>query len=441
VPEAAYGYDPAGNVISDAQRSFTYNAFNLPAMVTGAEGAEQAISYVGGTAFSRTNQDGEIRYYLDGLEVFKDKPASYSFAEGRLAFRDGEAHFQYRIADHLGNTVVLFEDENDDGLITDNPNDPEASEVLQRKLYYPFGMELRGTSPVRPVVAQRYAYNGKELVEGIGLYDYGARWYDPVVGRWTSVDPLAGMYSAWSPYNYVLGNPILHTDPDGRSVDGEYYNSNGALIFDDGVDDDKVYLTTQAAVDDASSFELNESTTGHIIRGSNDTYDLGAKNDFGLIQLTGMGNPNILNNSNTEDSYSYTDSNGNRVSSGQHGDDWVSPSTGAAFMDAVNSMAADWGGAIEVIVNDGSAYNPSYNLGHASSGGHSNGSAVDFRFLTILSGGSNNLNGLSSPNQYMTESFVQKLSSRGFGKHYTDKGTIKGTTHASGHADHVHSEQ
>jgi hypothetical protein len=255
------------------------------------------------------------------------------------------------------------------------------------------------------------------------------------------VDPLAGMYSAWSPYNYVLGNPILHTDPDGRSVDGEYYNSNGALIFDDGVDDDKVYLTTQAAVDDASSFELNESTTGHIIRGSNDTYDLGAKNDFGLIQLTGMGNPNILNNSNTEDSYSYTDSNGNRVSSGQHGDDWVSPSTGAAFMDAVNSMAADWGGAIEVIVNDGSAYNPSYNLGHASSGGHSNGSAVDFRFLTILSGGSNNLNGLSSPNQYMTESFVQKLSSRGFGKHYTDKGTIKGTTHASGHADHVHSEQ
>jgi RHS repeat-associated protein len=215
VPEAAYGYDPAGNVISDAQRSLTYNAFNLPAMVTGAEGAEQAISYVGGTAFSRTNQDGEIRYYLDGLEVFKDKPASYSFAEGRLAFRDGEAHFQYRIADHLGNTVVLFEDKNDDGLITDNPNDPEASEVLQRKLYYPFGMELRGTSPVRPVVAQRYAYNGKELVEGIGLYDYGARWYDPVVGRWTSVDPLAGKFVSESPYNYAGNSPVMNIDVGG----------------------------------------------------------------------------------------------------------------------------------------------------------------------------------------------------------------------------------
>jgi RHS repeat-associated protein len=77
-------------------------------------------------------------------------------------------------------------------------------------------MELRGTSPVRPVVAQRYLYNGKELVEGIGLYDYGARWYDPVVGRWTSVDPLAGKMPGWSPYNYVMGNPIRLVDPDGR---------------------------------------------------------------------------------------------------------------------------------------------------------------------------------------------------------------------------------
>jgi hypothetical protein len=36
------------------------------------------------------------------------------------------------------------------------------------------------------------------------------------------VDPLADMYGAWSPYNYVKGNPILHTDPTGRSVDGEF---------------------------------------------------------------------------------------------------------------------------------------------------------------------------------------------------------------------------
>jgi RHS repeat-associated protein len=77
-------------------------------------------------------------------------------------------------------------------------------------------MELRGTSPVRPVVAQRYAYNGKELVEGIGLYDYGARWYDPVVGRWTSSDNLAALAPSWTPYRYGFNNPIAYVDPDGN---------------------------------------------------------------------------------------------------------------------------------------------------------------------------------------------------------------------------------
>lgn len=45
---------------------------------------------------------------------------------------------------------------------------------------------------------------------------------NPGLGRFLRVDPLAHMYSGWSPYNYVKGNPILHTDPTGRSVDGEY---------------------------------------------------------------------------------------------------------------------------------------------------------------------------------------------------------------------------
>jgi RHS repeat-associated protein len=94
-------------------------------------------------------------------------------------------------------------------------------------------MELRGTSPVRPVVAQRYLYNGKELVEGIGLYDYGARWYDPATARWGQVDPLADNYAPFSPYNYVLGNPILNTDPDGMQVESPIFGHDGNFL---GVD-------------------------------------------------------------------------------------------------------------------------------------------------------------------------------------------------------------
>jgi RHS repeat-associated protein len=70
--------------------------------------------------------------------------------------------------------------------------------------------------------ATKYKYNNKEWNNdyGLGIYDYGARYYDPAVGRWTTVDPLAAKNNFESPYVYVHNNPLKYIDPDGREPVG-----------------------------------------------------------------------------------------------------------------------------------------------------------------------------------------------------------------------------
>jgi RHS repeat-associated protein len=92
--------------------------------------------------------------------------------------------------------------------------------------YYPFGMEI----PVSGTSDNQIKYNSKELQTDAGLtwYDYGARFYDPVLGRWHSVDPMAESSRRWSPYTYCMNNPIRFIDPDGMNVD-KYYGENGGI--------------------------------------------------------------------------------------------------------------------------------------------------------------------------------------------------------------------
>jgi RHS repeat-associated protein len=63
-----------------------------------------------------------------------------------------------------------------------------------------------------------FKFNGKELDEETGLYYYGARYYDPRISIWLSVDPLAEKYPGVGAYVYCADNPINMIDPDGRDI-------------------------------------------------------------------------------------------------------------------------------------------------------------------------------------------------------------------------------
>ena len=90
------------------------------------------------------------------------------------------------------------------------------AEIIQQKGYYSFGMEISQFSA--GTGTNKNWYNGKEIQDDFGLYwyDYGARFYDPQLGRWHTLDPMAEESRSWSPYSYAFDNPMRFIDPDGQ---------------------------------------------------------------------------------------------------------------------------------------------------------------------------------------------------------------------------------
>ena len=93
--------------------------------------------------------------------------------------------------------------------------------VLQEDHYYPFGANISALSSTAPLSKpNNFKYNGKELNEEFDLnwYSYGAREYDPQIGRFFTQDRFAEKYSSVSPYHYASNDPIRNVDYNGDST-------------------------------------------------------------------------------------------------------------------------------------------------------------------------------------------------------------------------------
>ena len=111
-----------------------------------------------------------------------------------------DPRYRYQLDNHLG-TVSVEVDEN--------------GNVISYEEYHPYGTSAyRASNGSTEVSAKRYRYSGKERDEETGLYYHGARYYAAWLGRWTAADP-AGLADGANLYQYVSGNPVALSDPDG----------------------------------------------------------------------------------------------------------------------------------------------------------------------------------------------------------------------------------
>jgi RHS repeat-associated protein len=246
-----YGYDSNGNLRYDKNKyidSIEYNYLNLPIRIVIQNpsdamnsGSIEFVYDATGAKLRKTVKysNGSVREtwdYVNGVEYKNQILQRVAHSEGAVVRNDfGQYQHEYVLRDHLGNTRVTFTDgvnkgepywdwntytymapDNigyDDGVIT-------KDDIVQINHFYPFGLNMEGDWNGAPG-KNKYQYNGKEWNDdfGLGWNDYGARFYDPALGRWNAVDPLAEKAQDWTPYRYGFNNPIKFIDPTGMAED------------------------------------------------------------------------------------------------------------------------------------------------------------------------------------------------------------------------------
>ena len=220
-PVLDYQYDANGNMIYDPVKELTiyYNYLNLPERFEFEDCRTINITYdaAGVKLRTQTYNGAQLikeQIYAGGIEYLNGKLESVPHAEGRTYYDGADSRREYNLTDHLGNTRVVFSDLNGNGRV-DMSDEASRSEVLMELNYYPFGLTMEGSWQEDIGRGTDYRFNGIKRNKELGLDMAEFRSYDPAIGRWLHVDPMAEAMPELTPYRFGFNNPISFADPSG----------------------------------------------------------------------------------------------------------------------------------------------------------------------------------------------------------------------------------
>lgn len=209
--QSDYTYYSDGSLKTDANKGITniiYNYLDLPERIEfGTSQRIENIYDAEGIKLSQKVVNGSVTIttdYMGGLIYRNDSLKTIMHDEGRIFFDATQnSHYQFFIADHLGNTRIIIERIN------------ASTALVQENHYGAWGELLEGIGTELNESSWKFLFQGKSYIDdfGLNLYDFESRLNDPIIGRMWQVD---GADQFASGYTSMGNQPTMRIDPDGQ---------------------------------------------------------------------------------------------------------------------------------------------------------------------------------------------------------------------------------
>ena len=252
-----YTYDNSGNMLSDGEMSYLYDGFGRLEQVTKADGSFQKNHYDAEGLRAEMEENGQLVKFLynEDREAAAEEESDgnvirYIRGLGLISSDSEKAKTYYHyVSDEQGSiTHVINGEEKESGEL---PQEDVQSRVLNHYEYDAFGNTIRCEEQVH----NRFRYTGEQYDPLTGQYYLRARYYNPVIARFTQEDTYYG--DGLNLYTYCQNNPVLYHDPTGHGTkENSPYSRKEQQYIDAGADPDTARLAAQCYPDAKSKQDL-----------------------------------------------------------------------------------------------------------------------------------------------------------------------------------------